>query len=91
MSEPHDLPPGTVVPSPAHGGAVTASRTRRLARRVRRSEEGSQVAEYAMVGGVGAAACGAVIVVVNQGGFLENLLNGPIFDAISGLVSRFLG
>lgn len=66
---------------------ATAAVAHRARRRLE-ADDGSQVAEYGMVAGVGAAACG-VVIVVNQGGFLENLINGPIFDAISSLIGRF--
>jgi hypothetical protein len=54
-------------------------------------ERGAQAAEYAMLGGVSAAACGCLIVVLNQsegrlGGFLDTVLG-----VIGRLVRGWLG
>ena len=78
----------------AVGGQVLADRAgdrvalaaERRARQLRDDgEKGAQAAEYAMLGGVGAAACGTVVIVIeSQGqGWIGDLL-GQAFDFAQG-------
>lgn len=79
----------------AVGGQALADRTgdrialaaERRARQLRDDgEKGAQAAEYAMLGGVGAAACGTVVIVIeSQGqGWIGELL-GAAFTFAQGL------
>lgn len=52
-------------------GDAAERRVRRL-----RDDGGAQVAEYAMLGGVSAAACGAIIVVLKQESTFQKFVDG---------------
>jgi hypothetical protein len=56
---------------------------RRLARRLHAREDGAQAAEYAMLGGVSAAACGTLIVLLRRPEFLE-----PVIESVVRGLSR---
>ena len=47
-----------------------------------RQERGSQTAEYAMIGGVGAAACGTLIALLRNREFLGRLVEA-VFDGLA--------
>jgi len=47
-----------------------------------RQERGSQTAEYAMIGGVGAAACGTLIALLRNREFLGGLVDA-VFDGLA--------
>lgn len=66
---------------------VPVNAPRRGARLAALAEErGSQTAEYAMLGGVGAAACGALIALLKN---KETL--GTLVDAVINGLARFVG
>lgn len=51
-------------------------------------ETGAQAAEYAMLGGVSAAACGGLIIVFNTSDLLGSLV-GSIVDTLAGVVGSW--
>lgn len=63
------------------------SRIGRLAARLH-DETGAQAAEYAMLGGVSAAACGGLIVVFNTSDVLGSFV-GTIVDTLAGVVGSW--
>ncbi len=71
---------------------VTGETLSRLGRHARSvdDERGSQTAEYAMVGGVGAAACAtAVTIVREEGGVLDRVFETVLNAAVSAIGSWF--
>lgn len=50
-------------------------------------ERGAQAAEYAMLGGVSAAACGGLVAILKRTGIFENLVEtviGTLADVVKG-------
>lgn len=65
------------------------SRTRHVYARMRRriaEEDGAQAAEYAMLGGVSAAACAALVAILKNPDTL-----GRVVEAVVGALSRVIG
>ena len=64
-----------------------------LAQRARRlrddGEEGSQVVEYALIGGVGAAICGGIVALFARTNLLETLLSAVIRVLVNAVRSWF--
>jgi hypothetical protein len=67
--------------------AVIDRAQRRIARLRDDGEAGSQTAEYAMLGGVGAAACGGLVALLKNEDFLQRILEA----VVSGLTKAVKG
>lgn len=67
-------------------GVLTAAE-QRLARLRDGGERGAQAAEYAMLGGVSAAACGALVALLKNDDFLRRILEA----IVSGLLKTMKG
>lgn len=65
---------------------LTGGAERRLAALREEGELGAQAAEYAMLGGVSAAACGALIVLLRKTSTLERVV-----DAVVTTLTRAIG
>lgn len=65
---------------------VLASRHARTRRLDPQDERGAQAAEYAMLGGVSAAACGALVAILKNPSTLERVV-----DAVIGGLTRLVG
>lgn len=71
-------------------GDRLADRAQRRLDRLRAGDDGAQTAEYAMLGGVGAAACGAVIIILRQeDGPLETILKAVVGGLTRAIRSWF--
>lgn len=90
-ADPHARPhTGTAAGPEADPGADPHARPHTGASVRRRpalaDEQGAQAAEYAMLGGVSAAACGALIAILKNPSTLERVV-----DAVVGALTRLVG
>ncbi|HVL99928.1 MAG TPA: hypothetical protein VM324_11615 [Egibacteraceae bacterium] len=72
----------------ALGDRLAAGAQRRLDRLRGEPEAGAQAAEYAMLGGVGAATCGTLVILMKDKGTLETLVKG-LFKGLAELVTKW--
>jgi len=73
----------------AAGDRFAGGLEQRVARLRDDGEAGSQVAEYALIGGVGAAACGGIVKVLKETGLLQDLLSAVVSTLTRTLRSWF--
>lgn len=87
-----DLPLRTAVRSQqamwALGGPTAESARDRL-HALHDDERGAQAAEYAMLGGVSAAACGGLIAILSDSGILKKLVQAVVSALINAVGSWF--
>lgn len=70
-------------------GAEVTDRLRARLVAVSDDERGSQAAEYAMVGGVGAAACAGLVTILKNGDILERLVKALVGALVTFLKGWF--
>lgn len=68
--------------------ALMSRAERRLARLRDDGESGAQTAEYAMLGGVGAAACGALIALLKSEDFMKKILD-TVLTALTKVIKTW--